>query len=113
MGERFRFNDWRLRSIQYILIQLKANKSPAPFSLTPSGDEFNRDLLTALDALDGVREETPYRVFSVRVFNDSKRFEAVMGAVVSLAKRSQAEWRGMSNDEVLRELNLVANPGHL
>ena len=113
LGERFRFNDWRLRAVQHTLDQLKADKSPAPFSLTPSGDEFNRDLLTALDALDGVREETPYRVFSVRVFNDSKRFEALMGAVVSLARRSQAEWRGMSNDEVLRELNLVANPGHL
>ncbi|HLB49065.1 MAG TPA: Wadjet anti-phage system protein JetD domain-containing protein [Anaerolineales bacterium] len=113
LGERFRFNDWRLRAVQHALDQLKADQSPAPFSLTPSGDEFNHDLLTALDALDGVREETPYRVFSVRVFNDSKRFEAVMGAVVSLAKRSQAEWRGMSNDEILRELNLVANPGHL
>lgn len=111
LGERFRFNDWRLRAVQHALNQLKADKSPAPFSLTDN--EFSHDLLTALDALDGVREETPYRVFSVRVFNDSKRFEAVMGAVVSLARRSQAEWRGMSNDEVLRELNLVANPGHL
>ena len=38
---------------------------------------------------------------------------AVMGAVTTLARRSQPGWRGLSNDEVLRELNLVSNPGHL
>ncbi len=111
LAERFRFNDWRLRAIQHTLGQLRAEKSPAPFSL--GDDEFNRDLLTALSALDGVREETPYRVFSVRVFNDSKRFEALMGGLTTLARRNEAEWQELSNDEVLRELNLVANPGHL
>lgn len=111
LGERFRFNDWRLRAVQHALDQLKADKSPAPFSLTDN--EFNHDLLTTLDALDGVREETPYRIFSVRVFNDSKRFEALMGAVATLARRNQVEWKGLTNEEVLRELNLVANPGHL
>src|SRR3990170_3996787 len=34
LGERFRFNDWRLRAVQHALNQLKAEKSPAPFSLT-------------------------------------------------------------------------------
>ena len=111
LGERFRFKDWRLRAIEKCLDQLKAGKSPAPFSLTD--EAFNRDLLTALAALDGVGEETPYRVFSVHVFNDSKRFEAVMGALTTLARKHQAEWKGLSNDEILRELNLVANPGHL
>ena len=111
LGERFRFKDWRLRAIQHTLVQLKADKSPAPFSL--AAGEFNRDLLTALAALDEVREETPYRVFSVRVFNDSKRFDELMGAVAALARRHQPEWKGLSNDEILRELNLVANPGHL
>ncbi len=111
LGERFRFNGWRLRAIQYGLDQLHAEKSPAPFSLTD--EDFNRDLLTALAALDGAREETPYRVFSVRVFNDSKRFEALMGAVATLARYNQPEWRELSNAEILRELNLVANPGHL
>ncbi|MBI4771876.1 MAG: DUF2399 domain-containing protein [Chloroflexi bacterium] len=113
LGERFRFSDWRLRAIQHTLAQLKAEKSPAPFSLTAAGDEFNRDLLTALAALDDVREEIPYRVFSVRVFNDSKRFEEMKGALATLARRNVAEWKGLSNEEVLRELNLVANPGHL
>jgi hypothetical protein len=70
-------------------------------------------LLTALAALDGVQAETPYRVFSVRVFNDSKRFEALLSAVSQLARRSAPDWRGLSAAEVLRELNLVPNPGHL
>lgn len=111
LGERFRFNDWRLRAIEWTLSQLKDARSPAPFSLTD--EDWNRDLLTALAALDTVREETPYRVFSVRVFNDSKRFEWLKGALVTLARRHQPEWADLSDDETLRELGLVANPGHL
>lgn len=111
LGERFRFGGWRRRAIEHVLSQLKAEKSVAPFSL--SDDDFNRDVLTALAELDQVREETPYRVFSVHVFNDSKRFELLMRAVISLARRGQPEWKVLTDTEVLRELNLVANPGHL
>jgi len=111
LGERFRFKDWRLRAIEWTLAQLREARSPAPFSLTD--EDWNRDLLTALAALDTVREETPYRVFSVRVFNDSKRFEWLKGALVTLARRHQPEWADLSDDETLRELGLVANPGHL
>ena len=35
LGERFRFNDWRLRAIQYGLDQLREEKSPAPFDVPP------------------------------------------------------------------------------
>ena len=111
LGERFRFTGWRLMAIQYTLDQLRQEKSPAPFSL--DDDDFNRDLLTALASLDEINQETPHRVFSVRVFNDSKRFEILMGAVATLARRHNDEWRGLNNDEVLRELNLVANPNHI
>jgi len=111
LGERFRFDDWRLTALQHCLDRLKAEQSPAPFSLTNA--TFNRDVLTALAALESVREETPYRVFSVRVFNDSKRFEDLIGALCSLARRGQSDWKDWSNDEILRELNLTANPTHL
>jgi hypothetical protein len=111
LAERFRFGDWRLRVIECTLAQLKETKSPAPFSLTD--EDFNRDLLAALAALDTVREETPYRVFSVHVFNDSKRFEWLKGALVTLARRHQPEWADLSDEETLRELALVANPGYL
>ncbi|MBN1889274.1 MAG: DUF2399 domain-containing protein [Thermoflexales bacterium] len=114
LGERFRFVEtggWRLAAVQHSLAQLRAGKSPAPFSLTD--EEFDRDLLAAMAALDEVNEETPYRVFSVRTFNDSKRFEHLRGALVVLARRHQAEWAELAADEILRELGLVANPGHL
>lgn len=111
LGERFRFRDWRLRAVESALAQLRDSKSPAPFSLTD--EDYDRDVLTALGALDGLSEETPYRVFSVRVFNDSKRFESLKGALATLARRHQPDWADLSEDEVLRELGLVANPGHL
>jgi hypothetical protein len=111
LGDRFRLDGWRLQAVQHTLAQLEAERSPAPFSLTD--EELNRDLLAALVALAGVTEETPMRVFSVRVFNDSKRSEALRGAVVRLARRHQPDWRDLRPDEVLRELGLVTNPGHL
>jgi hypothetical protein len=111
LSERFRFEDWRLRAVEHALAQLREGKSPAPFSL--DDQEFNRDVLAALRALSDVREETPYRVFSVRVFNDSKRFEQLRRALVTLARHHQAEWADWADDELLRELGLVPNPGHL
>lgn len=100
LGERFRFDDWRLRAIQHTLDQLRAEKSPAPFSL--AADDFNRDLLAALAALDDVRERTPHRVFSVRVFNDSKRFEELMGVVATLARRNQSAHHSSDGPTTIR-----------
>jgi hypothetical protein len=112
LGERFRFQGgWRQRAIRHILAQLKAGKSPTPFSL--SDQQFNEDLLIALASLDMIKMETPYRVFSVRLFNNSKRFEELKGALANLARRGQPEWRELSVQEVLGELNLVPNPDYL
>jgi hypothetical protein len=113
LGDRFRFaeKDWRRLALDDTLAQLHTGKSPAPFTLVDP--DFNRDLLAALVALDQVAEETPYRVFSVRTFNDSKRFEALRGALATLARRHGPGWRDLTPDEVLRELGLVANPTHV
>jgi hypothetical protein len=111
LGDRFRLDGWRLQAVQHTLAQLEAERSPAPFSL--ADEENNRDLLAALIALADVTGETPMRAFSVRVFNDSKRFEALRGAVIRLTRWHQPDWRDLRPDEVLRELGLVANPGHL
>ena len=112
LGNRFQLGGWRRRVVQDCLDRLKAHKSPTPFDLDDDG--WNRDLLDALIALpDDAKEEIPYRVFSVRVFNDSKRFDALKGAIARLARRYQPEWRPLSNREMLRELGLVANPGHV
>jgi hypothetical protein len=111
LGDRFRFapDGWRRLAVDYTLAQLRANKSPAPFILDNA--EFNRNLLDALIALDQINEETPYRVFSVRVFNDSKVFDGLKSALATLARRHG--WPHLTPDEALRELGLVANPTHL
>jgi len=116
LGDRSRFDDWRRRAVDRCLDRLKMGKSPAPFNL--DDDDWNRDLLAALLALPANTSEMdiseiPYRVFSVRVFNDSKRFDVLKGPVARLARRHNPEWRALSNQEALRELGLVANPDHL
>lgn len=111
-GERFRYpGGWRRRALQRTLSQLQKEKSPAPFSLADA--QFNQDLLACLAALDEVEPETSYRAFSVRLFNDSKRFDDLKNALVRLARLSEPRWRQLDGAEVLRELNLVANPGYL
>jgi len=112
LADKFRFqDDWRAQTISHILNQLKAEKSPSPFSLTDSN--LNFDLLAVLQALPALTAETPYRVFSVRVFNDTKRFEAIKSHIVSLARLGNPEWKRIPAEEVLRELNLVANPNYI
>ena len=112
LADKFRFqDDWRARAIHYILNQLKAEKSPSPFSLTDSN--LTLDLLAVLQALPTLTAETPYRVFSVRVFNDSKRLEVIKNQLVSLARLGNPEWKRIPAEEVLRELNLVANPSYI
>jgi hypothetical protein len=113
LGDRFRFNesDWRYRAVQHTLLQLKAKKSPAPFSL--KDQVFNEDLLTGLVAIGQLKEETPFRVFSVRTFNDSKRFEDLKRAIIRLTRLGQPEWKHIPETDLLSELNLVANPTYL
>jgi hypothetical protein len=113
LGERFRFpaEDWRAGAIDHVLYQLNSGKSPGPFSLEDSA--FNADLLVALVALDELDQETPYRLFSVRVFNDSKRFESLARAIVRLARLGCPAWRRLSPAEILGEIQLVANPSFL
>lgn len=113
LAEKFRYqkSDWRARALDYILTQLRAGKSPSPFSLTES--DFNHDLLAALQALSTLTAETPYRVFSVRAFNDTKRFDDLKSAIIRLARRANAEWKSLNNENLLRELNLVANPTYI
>ena len=113
LGERFRFGetDWRLLALDHTLVQLRAGKSPAPFTLADA--DFNRNLLAALVALDAVAEETPYRVFGVRTFNDSKAFEPLKAALATLARRHGPGWGALTPEEALRELGLTPNPTHV
>ena len=113
LADQFRFpkDDWRSHAIHRTLKQLRAGKSPSPFSLTDSS--WNLDLLTALSALSTLETETPYRVFSVHTFNDSKRFDELKPTIVRLARWANREWKSLSTEDVLRELNLVSNPNYI
>jgi len=112
LADKFRYaDDWRTRALRHVLENLRAGKSPAPFSLANPG--LNADLLAIMEGVSTLQAETPYRVFSVRVFNDSKRLEALRGQLVSLARIGAPEWRRFTSEEVLRELNLVPNPTYL
>ena len=112
LADKFRFSDdWRARALHHVLTNLRVGKSPVPFSLTDT--DLNADLLTVMDAVQALQTETPYRVFSVYIFNDSKRLEALKNQLVSLARLGNPEWKRLPVDEVLRELNLVANPNYL
>ena len=112
LADKFRFvDDWRERALRHILTNLRTGKSPSPFSLTDT--DLDTDLLTVMEAISALQAETPYRVFSVRTFNDSKRLEALKNQLVSLARLGNPEWKRLSADEVLRELNLVPNPNYL
>ncbi|MCX6059564.1 MAG: DUF2220 family protein [Chloroflexi bacterium] len=113
LADKFRFSsdDWRARALNYILDKIRAGKSPSPFSLSAS--DFNADLLAALLALSTLQAETPQRVFSVHVFNDTKRFDYLRPALIRLARPANPEWKLLTNEDLLRELNLVANPGYI
>lgn len=112
LAEKFRFvDDWRERAIRRILGNLRAGKSPSPFSLTDTA--LDTDLLTVMETLPTLQAETPYRVFSARIFNDSKRLEALKPQLVHLARLGNPEWKRLPAEEVLRELNLVPNPNYL
>jgi hypothetical protein len=110
LADCFRFprDDWRTRAVQHVLNQIQAGKSVAPFSLVDAG--WNLDLLSILVALPDLKMETPYRVFSVQVFNDSKRFDKLKPALIRLARLANPQWKSLSSEELLGELNLAANP---
>ena len=113
LADQFRFppDDWRVRAVRHILHQIHAGKSVSPFSLMDAG--WNLDLLSVLAALPELRTETPYRVFSVQVFNDSKRFDELKPGLVRLARLANSQWKFLPSEELLGELNLVANPTYI
>jgi hypothetical protein len=113
LADKFRFSadDWRARALKQILDKLRAGKSPSPFSL--SAADFNADLLSALLALSNLQAETPQRVFSVRTFNDTKRFDDLRPALIRLARQANSDWKALATEDLLREMNLVANPGYI
>ena len=113
LADQFRFpiDDWRARVVRHVLHQIHAGKSVSPFSLMDT--DWNLDLLAVLAALSELKTEAPYRVFSVQVFNESKRFDELKPALIRLARLVNPQLKSLHAEELLGELNLVANPTYI
>jgi len=92
---------WHADFLDWAQTQLQAHRSVAPLKLSadPADEQWNRDLLLALDALARLRSPTLERKFSVQLFSHSKRFEDLRGAVVTILRRHDPESGGYGDDE--------------
>ena len=75
-------------------------------------DDFEKleQILKVLSEIESIEEETFIRNFSIRVLGDSKAFEHIKIAVVSLL----CEYGDYPDKEcVLQDLNIVKNPGYV
>ena len=87
--------------------RISKNKKPEYFDGNIA--EFEK-LLKAVSMVFEVKEETFIRDFSIKVFGDSKTFEAIKGKV----KRLLFQYGDFPDeDTVLEYLNIVKNPGHI
>lgn len=89
------------------LERIELNKNPQHYY----GDIRElENVLIALQAIEGVEQETFERDFSVRVLGDSKAFEKIRGTVISiLYEYGDFPEKGT----VLEDMNIVKNPGHV
>lgn len=72
--------------------------------------ESIRDIMYALSRIIMQEKEIPRRVFSVQIFNDSKKLEAMETKLT----RIMTDFGGYSSDgDVLSEANIVKNPGYV
>lgn len=78
----------------------------------PADVNEREDLLKVIAALSARSElETPVRVFSVRCFGDSKRFERVVKArLIRILKKYLMEDPDCSDEDTLRRVGLVQSP---
>lgn len=66
------------------------------------------NILKAIDNMLKQQYEVPKRVFSIRIFNDSKIFESLESKALKIAK----DYAGFDEEEdILSEFNIVSNPG--
>ncbi len=94
-------SEWHAEFLAWSREQLDAHRSVAPLKLSSdaAGAEWNRDLLRALAAVAGLQQPVLERKLSVQLFGDSKRFEALRGAVLTVLRRHDAESRSYGEDD--------------
>lgn len=103
---------WAEPFLQDIASALAAGQ-PLPAGLGPGDDRLLADICHALAAAPGPEAPLPRRVFSLRTFGDSKRFEReVEGQFVRVA-RAYLPGAPAERRELLAELGIVENPDFL
>lgn len=92
---------WHADFLDWAQTQLQAHRSISPLKLSDDAADarWNRDLLLALDAIARLRSPTLERKFSVRLFGDSKRFEALRGAALTILRRHDPESSVYGDDD--------------
>lgn len=108
---------WGAAFLQEVLQALRAHRAlPLGLSLDDPA-ELDR-LCRVIDALAGLEEEVPRRIFSARLLGDSKALEGRLGGLLVRAARLFAQGGDLEGDleddrEVLAGLGLVDNPQHV
>ena len=77
--------EWHTRFLAWAIEQLKQNRSPAPLMLQDAS--FNREFLTALNAVAQLHAPILERALSVRIFADSKRLASLRGPILMVLRR--------------------------
>lgn len=69
------------------------------------------DIFLVLEKMQELQEETAERLFSQRLFQNTKRFQEIRAKIVTIIKRYDNEMNDSAADEVLSYFNVVKNPG--
>lgn len=89
----------------------RINNYESYLSLVLDTIEENQDLLVALNEILNLNHEEMERVFSVRVFKDSKKFQKIKSKIIYILKQyynAQGE-----DDEILADYNIIKNPSSI
>lgn len=105
--------DWHRQVLDWLRHQLDTYHSLAPFQLDEA--QFNADLLKAFGAMAQLHSPLLERTFSVQLFGNSKRFEDLRPAVLTVLRRHSphaADHLG-DDDSLLRAHHLQRVPEYV
>lgn len=96
------------------LLSALDRKVPLPAGWQLEEAELLEEVCRVLDALPGLVEEVPRRIFSLQVLGHSKRLEEIESRFLRVVREFWPEGQGLEDkDELLAELGIVPNPQHI
>jgi hypothetical protein len=104
-------SDWLKCFYDFLLQRLNDNKSPIYIDIDDLDEAEN--IFKALNAMNGLEDETPRRVFSVHVLGHSKAFEEIEAKVGRILLDFCPAVKGLDKKEALAEMGVVDNPQHI